>query len=307
MKPHKKQITLVGYAYGGAGNVPGCKDGPAAFRNNGLTEKLSELGYSVSDAGDAEYRGDPNTEKSESKTNVRNLKETLSACTSLYQKVYAALEHGNFPLILGGDHSSSIGSVAAVSDFYRTQGPLGLLWVDTHPDINTPETSPSKNIFGMSVAALLGQIPGPLSSLQKSPPAVTAESLVYIGLREVDPGERELIKKLGIRCYTMKDIDSRGLFSVVTEAIEYLAANEAGFFTSFDLDVCDPRIISAIGTPCRGGLTYRESHLVMEKIFDSGLCRALELVELNPSLDDSGESTEIAVSLIESALGKTIL
>jgi arginase len=304
MKQQNKHISIVGYAYGGAGNVPGCKDGPAAFRNNGLIDKLKDLGYQVTDRGDA--IPDPEVKVRE-ELDVNNLGETFSACKTLYEEVTAALEANSFPLILGGDHSSSIGSVPAVCDFYKDKGPLGLLWVDTHPDINTPLTSPSKNIFGMSVAALLGQIPGTLSSLQKSTPAIAANALVYIGLRDVDCGERELIKRLGIRCYTMKDIDSRGLFAVLNEAIEYLAENSSGFFTSFDLDVCDPRIVSAIGTPCRGGLTYREAHLVMEKIYDSNKCRALEIVELNPSLDNSGESTEIAVSLLESGLGKSIL
>ena len=184
---------------------------------------------------------------------------------------------------------------------------LDLIWIDTHADCNTPETSPSMNPFGMSAAFLLAEIGGAFAGMQQRSPAVSPENLVYVGLRDVDQGEKELIRRKHITSFTMKEIDRDGIGCVIEDAIEIASLNTAGFVVSFDLDVCDPRIVPGIGTPARGGLTYREAHLALELIAESQKQLAFEMVELNPELDRNFETVDLAISLIESALGKTIL
>ena len=310
----KQSIAIIGYDYGGGGTVPGCRFGPKAMRDGGLFEKLQKLNSNTVDLGDinADFSGSQKQkagdEFSPRELSINKAKETLIACRDIYSITESALSQGATPLLLGGDHSMSIGSVAAVSDFYAKQDQsIGLIWIDTHSDCNTPETSPSKNPFGMSVAFLLGEIQGAFSRLQKRSPSVTAENLVYVGLREVDQGEKDLIKRKNITAYTMKEIDQYGIGSVINEAIEIASTGTAGFAVSFDLDVCDPRIVPGIGTPARGGLSYREAHLALELLHESSQMLSFELVELNPELDRNSETAELAISLIESAFGKSIL
>ena len=310
---NSKSYYLIGYAYGAAANTPGCDEAPSVLRSLKLKEKVESLGHTVIDLGDTAKAHSPTEEKfvgekqSEDESLVRNLQATYSACRSLAEKTTAALQKGGIPLIVGGDHSLSIGSVAAVSNFFAAQGKeIGLLWIDTHADINTPTTSPSQNIFGMSVAFLLGMIPGALRSLQQKT-AIKAENLAYIGLRDLDPGEKKLLKERNILAFSMKEIDILGLAEVTRRALEHIGKNTAGYVVSFDLDVCDPQLVPGTGTPVRGGLTFREAHLLLELLADDKRMLSLEMVELNPLLDTNYITADLAISLIESALGKTIL
>jgi arginase len=198
--------------------------------------------------------------------------------------------------------------VAAVSNFYAAQKQrTGLIWIDSHPDLNTPDTSYSQNIYGMSVAVLLGRLPGLLASIQTRKPAIDLRNFCYIGLRDVDPPEREAIKSLNISAFTMKDIDLHGLPRIMERAIAIASEGTAGFVASFDLDVCDPPIVPGVGFPVRGGFTYREAELVWELLYDSKKLRSIELVELNPTLDRNQVTAELGISLLESAVGKAIL
>lgn len=311
-----EHFSVIGHPFGKAGNVTGCNEAPEFLRKNGLIEKLQAVTPQLIDAGDTIYHHNTTLLETLSpriaaeERSANNILEVYGACSALYQKTLQTLESGRRPMILGGDHSLSIGSFAASADFaLKTfSKPLGLLWIDTHPDLNTPDTSPSMNIFGMSVAVLLGLIPGLLSSIATRQPALKAEHLAYVALRDVDPGEKQRIKQLGIKAFTIEDIDKRGMYTVIQEAISHVTNRTAGFVASFDLDVCDPKIAPAVGTPIRGGLTYRESHLIMESIFEhSEQLLGLEFVELNPSLDINSESIELSISLLASALGKSIL
>lgn len=308
------EYAVIGYAYGGAASIAGCKDGPRMLRDRNLIPRLDSLGLKILDCGDISPDLSEDEEKkilrqaSKQEKKVLNLAQTAYCCKTLTEEVSTALKHNATPVVLGGDHSLSIGSVTAVSNFFGKQGQdIGLIWIDTHADINTPETSPSKNIFGMSVAFLLGLIPGFLSGLQQHPPAVNPDKLVFVGLRDLDPAEIALINQLGIRAFTMKDVDVRGIASVIDEAVTIAGTGTAGFVVSFDIDVCDSHLVPGTGTPCRGGLTFRESHLLLELIYDSRKTLGFEMVELNPSLDVDYQTAELAISLIESACGKSIL
>lgn len=308
-----KGFSLIGYAYGEAGRIAGCGDAPRTLRELALIERLTKLGISVSDLGDSAAEAPQIGEASLNMASpaelmTKNLLPTYSACLGLAAKTREALESQTTPLIIGGDHSLSIGSVAAVSNFYQAKGEkIGLIWIDTHADINTPETSPSGGIFGMSVAFLTGQIPGILSSLQKPAPAVSLDKVVYIGLRDLDPGEKTLIKAKNITTFTMKDIDILGLAEVTKRALAVATAGTAGYVASFDLDVCDPPLVPGTGLPVRGGLTYREAHLLLELLAEDQRMLSFELVELNPKLDRDFVTAELAVSLLESVVGKSIL
>lgn len=309
----KNSYSLIGYRCGGGGLFPGTEEGPKQFRELGLIERLVDLGLLVDDLGDAVPSKAKSFEQqlenaSEGEKGAHSLLEVFSACSALAEKVETALERRTVPIIIGGDHSLSIGSVAGVSNFYGRAGQsVGLLWIDTHGDINSPESSPSGRIHGMPVTALLGKMPGVLSSLQKTNPAIRAENLAYVGLRELDPGEKVSIRDLGIKAFTMKEVDILGIARVMEEAIGIASSGTAGFIASFDLDVCDPQLVPGTGTPKRGGLTFREAHLSLEMIYDSAKMLSLELVELNPKLDKDNVTAELAISLIESALGRAIL
>ncbi len=212
------------------------------------------------------------------------------------------------PLVVGGDHSLAIGSVSAVARHHRQRGEsIGLIWVDAHADMNTPETTPSGNIHGMPLAVLLGQGAEELTDLAGDEPAVAPEHVAILGARDLDEGERDLIRKLGVRAFTMSEVDERGAGPCMDEALERVSAGTAGFYLSFDLDALDPRHAPGVGTAVRGGLTFREGHLICEKAARSGRLLGLEVVELNPVLDDRNHTARLAVGLMASALGKVIL
>lgn len=311
---HFEKVGLVGFASGLGGGRAGCMKGPQVIRDRRLVERICALGYQLRDFGDSvvaketTVAADIISRVSPDEKPLPNISQIFLTCSDLYRRVLAALRENTLPLVIGGDHSLSIGSIAAVADFYREKKQeIGVLWIDTHADINTPQCSISKNIHGMPVSVLLGRVPGLLKSLQHVSPAISPEHFAYVGLRDLDDAEKEIVRAVGIRAFTMKNIDMVGVGRVMEEAIAIASAGTAGFVASFDLDVCDPTIVPGIDTPKRGGLTFREAHLVMELIHDSRKLLELEVVELNPELDIDFATSDLAVALIESALGKSIL
>jgi arginase len=280
--------------------------GPSAFRIAGLAERLSTLGVNVADEGDLvapipeiKSLGDPRK---------KYIREIAKVCEKLFRTSLAVLDRGGLPLVLGGDHSLGAGSVAATAAFLRRDNkPLGLIWVDAHGDINTPASSTSGNVHGMPLASLLGPEPAELSRIGGFSPKVAPEHTVLIGIRNLDQREKEILRSSGTHVFTIKDIDRAGIASVMEQALAIAGAGTGGIHVSFDLDVCDPTIAPGVGTPVKGGLDYREAHMVMEMIADSGQLRALDLVEVNPVLDDRNATAILGVELALSALGQKIL
>lgn len=281
--------------------------GPSALRVAGLRERLEGMGYRIREGGTVHAHGPEAAPQGESR--LRYLDEITQVCQETWTLVTEALDQGCFPLILGGDHSLSIGSVAAVSAHHQARGErIGCLWVDAHTDMNTPETTPSGNIHGMSLAVLAGMGPPSLTGLAGTPaPAVEPRNICVIGARDIDESEKEMVKESGIRVFTMSEIDERGIGPVVDEALERLNDGTAGFHLSYDLDGLDPQVAPGVGTPVPGGLTYREGHLVCEKVARRGTMVSLEVVEVNPVLDQENRTARMAVELVASALGKAIL
>jgi arginase len=260
----------------------------------------------VTDAGDL-VAPIPET-KAEGDPSKKYVREIARVCERLYKTSLGVLEKGGIPLVLGGDHSLATGSVAATSEFLRRENkPLGLIWVDAHGDMNTPATSHSGNVHGMPLAALLGSEPVELARIGGFSPKVDAARTVLIGIRNLDDREKERIREAGVHVFTMKDIDRSGIATVVEQAIALAGRDAGGLHVSFDLDVCDPTIAPGVGTPVKGGLNYREAHMVMEVIADSGLLRGLDLVEVNPILDDRNMTAVLGAELAGSALGQKIL
>lgn len=280
--------------------------GPSAIHLAGLVPKLESMGHTIIDTkscgiGLADVR-DPRYAK------ARFLDEIHETCAFICERVERATDLGHTPLVLGGDHSQAIGTLSGMANHYKKKNQdIGVIWVDAHTDMNTPESSPSGNIHGMPLAALLGHGPKRLVELAGSAPALNPEKVVVFGARDIDATEIPLVKDLGVRVYTMHEIDSRGTSICVQEAIERASDNTAGIHLSFDLDGVDPSHAPGVGTPVPGGLSLRESHLLCESIAATGKLIGMELVELNPILDDKNITGELAVWLIQSALGKTIL
>jgi arginase len=246
--------------------------------------------------------------KSSGDPTKRYIREIARVCEKLYKNSLAALEGGGFPLVLGGDHSLASGSVAATADYVRRDNkPLGLIWVDAHGDMNTPASTTSGNVHGMPLASLLGSEPAELSRIGGFSPKVLPEHTVLIGIRNLDAREKEIVRASGVHVFTMKDIDRSGIASVVERALTLAGTGTAGIHVSFDMDVCDPAIAPGVGTPVKGGLDYREAHMVMEMVADSGLLRALDLVEVNPVLDDRNATAVLGAELASSALGQKII
>ena len=281
--------------------------GPSALRVAGLTERHELLGYTVREAGAVTAEQPEVIQVGESR--LRFLDAVCAACQETYRRVIRVLEDGGFPLILGGDHSLSIGSVSAVAAHHAARNErIGVLWVDAHTDMNTPETTPSGNIHGMSLAALAGLGPERLTRLMGDPaPAVEARNICVIGARDIDETEKGVVRASGIRVFTMTEIDERGMGAVMDEALERLNEGTAGFHLSYDLDGLDPRVAPGVGTPVPGGLTYREGHLICEKIARTNSLVSLEVVEVNPVLDRENLTARTAVELVASALGQAIL
>jgi arginase len=301
-----KSVHIIGVPLDLGGARRGVDMGPSAFRIAGLSEQIAALGYSVSDQGDLSS-AIPETQQAVDPTK-KYINEIARVCRELYEVALRSHEAGALPLVLGGDHSLAAGSVAASADYVRnvTSYPLGLIWVDAHGDMNTPQTTNTGNVHGMPLAALLGQEPRELSSIGSSP-SVSPGHTVLVGIRNLDEKEKGEIRAAGVHIFTMKDIDREGIATIAERAIAIASKGTGGIHVSFDMDACDPMHAPGVGTPVRGGLDYREAHMVMELVADSQRLVALDLVEVNPTLDIRNTTAEFGTELALSALGKRIL
>mgnify|MGYP001419263204 CR=1 FL=1 len=280
--------------------------GPSALRIAGLDQRLAELGHPVVDRGDLSVPIPETCDPGEARK--KYVREIAAVCTRLFDLALDSLESGAVPVVLGGDHSLGAGSVAASSLWAQRQGkPVGVLWVDAHGDMNTPSTSGSGNVHGMPLAALLGPDPAELASIGGPSPKISPAQTVLIGIRNLDEREKQLVKDSGVHVFTMKDIDRLGMAEVAERALAIAGRGTAGIHVSFDMDVCDPSIASGVGTPVKGGINYREAHLLMEMVCDSRLLTALDIVEINPILDVQNATAVLGTELALSALGLEIL
>jgi arginase len=300
-----KPVHIIGVPLDLGGARRGVDMGPSAFRIAGLGERIAALGRPVSDKGNLPA---PVAETEDAIDGTKKyIRQIETICRALYDRCLQSLESGALPLVLGGDHSVAAGSVAASAAWIRKTAnkPVGLIWVDAHGDMNTPQTTTSGNVHGMPLAALLGQEPRELAF--GAPPAVLPAHTVLVGIRNLDEEEKDQIRAAGVHVFTMKDIDRHGIATIAERAIALASAETGGIHVSFDLDVCDPTFAPGVGTPVKGGLDYRESHMIMELVADSQRLVALDLVEVNPTLDVRNATAEFGAELALSALGKRIL
>ena len=301
-----RAVHIIGVPLDLGGGRRGVDMGPSAFRSAGLGERIAALGCPVVDKGDlavpipeTRHAGDPRR---------RYIDDIATVCSALAESARASLAAGALPLVLGGDHSLAAGSVAATSAVMRDRGQrFGLIWVDAHGDMNTPSSTESGNVHGMPLAAILGPEPAELSRLGGFSPKIDPDHVVLIGVRNLDDREKQRVRESRIHVFTMKDIDRSGIAAVIEQAIAVAGRDAHGLHVSFDLDVCDPTIAPGVGTPVKGGLDYREAHMVMEVLADSGRLMALDLVEVNPTLDIRNSTAELGTELALSALGMKIL
>jgi arginase len=307
MRSAKQQLEIIGVPLDLGQQRRGVDMGPSALRVVGLATKLEALGYTVTDCGNVPVAVAETMDHGDNHAHF--LKEIALSAERTADFVQHALARGSTPVVLGGDHSVAAGTVAGVANHFREKNELiGLIWIDAHSDINTPETSPSGNVHGMPVAALLGMGPAPLSDLLGWSPKLLPEHTVLVGIRDIDEIEKENIRRIGItNIYTMRDIDEHGLRAVMERATLAASNGTTGYHVSMDMDWVDPEDAPGVGTPVRGGATYREAHLAMEILADHGRMLSFELVEVNPILDERNRTAELAVQLICSAFGKKIL
>lgn len=299
----KKTISIIGVPsdYGQARR--GVDMGPSAIRYAGVVERLEKIGYKVQDQGD--IRVSKKIKTSEIDDRLLNLEEVIDVSTSLANQVYEAVSENRFPLVIGGDHSIAIGTLAGLGEHYKN---LGVIWFDAHADLNTPETTPSGNIHGMPLAVSIGIGHERLVQIHNYAPKIKAENIIIIGARSVDPGERDLIREKGIKVYTMHEIDRLGMTRVMEDALTYIKGLSVdGLHLSLDLDGLDPLYTPGVGTPVPGGMTYREGHLAMEMLQESGMLTSAEFVEVNPILDEKNKTADVAVELIGSLFGETLV
>jgi arginase len=300
------KISIIGVPMDLGADRRGVDMGPSALRYADLNERLTELGYEVEDLGDldviipeTQHFGDPH---------AKYLKEIADACAQLANLTLGAIDKGSTPLVLGGDHSIAVGTMSGMSEaFRRSSRTLGLMWFDAHADMNTPEISPSGNVHGMPMASILGYGPRELTHIFGFAPKVRPEHVVMIGIREVDPAERVMVKRSGVRVFTMKEIDKRGIGSVMDEALSILTKGTDGFSVTLDADFLDPYDSPGVATPVRGGADYREAHLAMEMVADTKKMASFEITEINPILDVQNRTAQFGMELILSAFGKEIL
>ncbi len=284
----------------------GTDAGPSAFRIAGLAVAVEQLGYQVLPNIDIEV---PSLESCTlDDPSARYKDDILKVCLKLAQQTQSSMQAGEMPLVVGGDHSIAMGTVAGVAAHLRSQQQkLGLIWFDAHGDMNRPETSPTGNVHGMPLAHLLGYGDPSLANLLGPGPVVAPEQVALIGIRDIDQLERDFIKASGIAAFTMRDIDELGMSEVSRQALEWVNQGTAGFHLSFDLDGCDPSVIPGTGTLAPGGASYRETHYLLEDCASDGRMLSMEIVELNPFLDHANLSAERAVGFVQSALGRRIL
>ena len=304
MRPY--HIAIIGAPLDLGQGRRGVDMGPSAVRVANLNSRIAALGYAVEDLGNIEVAQAENTPEGDSR--AKYVKEIALSCQHLATTVGEALARGRFPVALGGDHSVAVGTITGVSQHFRAQGKsVGIIWLDAHADMNTPESSPSGNVHGMPLACIVGLGPRELTHLGGYAPKVDPRNAVIVGLRDVDQMEKPHVRDSGVRAFTMRDIDERGLRSVMEEAIRLASDGTAGFHVSLDMDFVDPQDAPGVGTRVRGGVTYREAHLAMEMICDSGQMVSMEVVEVNPVIDEHNRTGDLAVELVTSGLGKRIL
>ncbi|NLL13735.1 MAG: arginase [Fibrobacter sp.] len=294
-----KPVQIIGIPLDLGQSRRGVDMGPSAIRYAGLADRLEKLGFEVEDLGNIPV---PVREHLPQKESSGFASEIESVCSEVYQIGCNALKKEAVPLFLGGDHSLAIGTVGAVTDL----SPCGVLWIDGHGDFNIPETSPNGNIHGMPVSILLGYGLQNLINVGRAGPKLRADQIILIGTRDLDYDERNLLKSSGIRIYTMREIDERGIAAVTRDAIN-LFSHLPAIHVSLDMDALDPIVVPGVGTPASGGLSYREAHLLMSMVCDSGKVRSMDIVEINPILDNRNITAEIAVELAASLLGEKIL
>jgi arginase len=304
MRP--SHIAIIGAPLDLGQGRRGVDMGPSALRVANLDGRIAALGYGVEDMGNVEVAQAENTPEGDSR--AKYVAEIAVSCQHLAAAVGQALSRGRFPLALGGDHSVAVGTMGGVSQFFHEQGrKAGIIWLDAHADMNTPESSPSGNVHGMPLACIVGLGPPALTHLLGYAPIVDPRNAVIVGLRDVDQMEKPHVRESGVRAFTMRHIDERGLRAVMEEAISLACDGTAGFHLSLDMDFVDPQDAPGVGTPVRGGVTYREAHLAMEMICDSGQMVSMEVVEVNPVIDEVNRTADLAVELVMSGLGKRIL
>jgi arginase len=280
--------------------------GPSAIRIAGIDAALRELGHTVVDEGDVAIKNMEQLRVGD--VRARYLAEITRVSTLVSGKVERIMAKGHFPLVLGGDHSIAAGTISGIAAFARRKGKkVGVLWIDAHGDINTPESSPSGNIHGMPLAALLGFGPRQLTAIGGATRKVAPENVALVGIRSLDAGEKSRLKETGVQVHTMSDIDRHGIHRVMTKALARVTDGTDFLHVSFDLDAVDPTLAPGVGTPVKGGLDYREAHVIVELLHDSGVMTSLEMVEVNPILDQGNTSAVFAVELVQSAFGKKIL
>jgi arginase len=297
-----RKLSIIGMPMDLGQMRRGVDMGPSAIRYAGINERLKPLFDEIDDLGDIPI-GRPEVVV-DKESNLRNLALVAEKTTKLAEKVDEVVQSGSFPLILGGDHSIAIGTIAGVAKHYKN---LGVIWYDAHGDLNTAETSPSGNIHGMPLAVNLGIGHPSLTEIAGYAPKIKPENVVIIGARALDDGEKELIKKIGLKVYTMHEIDRLGMAKVIEETISYLKERTDGVHLSLDLDGLDPNEAPGVGTPVMGGISYRESHLAMEMLEESGIITSAEFVEVNPILDEKNKTASAAVELMGSLFGEKLL
>ncbi|MGB6944378.1 MAG: arginase [Bryobacteraceae bacterium] len=301
-----KQIAIIGAPLDLGSGRRGVDMGPSAVRVANLNGRLAELGYEVEDLGNVPVI--QRESQGEVHSRAKYLPQIAETCTQVAEMVEVALGLGKFPLILGGDHSIAVGTVSGASRHFRRRSEgLGMIWIDAHTDMNTPESSPSGNVHGMPLACCIGQGPEELTNIFGYSPKVDPANVALVGIRSVDRKERDIVQHSGVHAFTMRDIDERGMRAVFEEAIRIAGDGMAGIHVSLDMDAVDPREAPGVGTPVEGGITYREAHLAMEMLGDTGRVTSMEVVEVNPVIDEANRTAILAVELVMSAMGKRIL
>jgi arginase len=301
-----EKIRIIGVPMDLGASRRGVDMGPSALRVAGLQSRLKQLGRQVEDIGNIPVRQPE--EQHYGEKNAKYLEEISETCKGVAETVRKTLEEDLVPLVLGGDHSIAVGTTAgAAAHFQKQSKRVGMIWLDAHGDMNTPETSPSGNVHGMPLASIMGYGPPELTELAGSKPMVEPRNVALVGVRELDAKERRLVKESGVHVFTMRDIDERGMREVMAEALRFASDDTAGVAVSLDLDFVDPSDAPGVGTPVRGGATYREAHLSLEMIADSRTMVSFELVEINPVIDLHNTTAILGVELVLSGLGKKIL
>jgi arginase len=301
-----EKIRIIGVPMDLGASRRGVDMGPSALRVAGLQSRLKQLGRQVEDIGNISVRQPE--EQHYGEKNAKYLEEISETCKGIADIVRKTLEEDLVPVVLGGDHSIAVGTTAGVASYmHKHSKRVGMIWLDAHGDMNTPESSPSGNVHGMPLASIMGYGPPELTELAGIKPMVEPRNIALVGIRDLDARERRLVKESGVRIFTMRDIDERGMREVMTEALRVASEDTAGVSVSLDMDFVDPSDAPGVGTPVRGGVTYREAHLALEMLADSRAMVSLELVEINPVIDLHNTTALLGVELLLSGLGKKIL